>query len=341
MLQKKIISFIAVLLCFFLLFSGCTNFLFNRTTDRIVQQATPYIQKIVMNNLTLRIYANSLIRNCSSDKECQISALYRSIVEHYNYVSDPTGKELIQSPFETMAIQGGDCEDLTILYMSLLENIGIKTYLVMTENHTYCLVADVDTTILQKYNEQTLLQQLEKDNRETIRQFYHGSFVLNGRESWYYGGNGSSFENDSSIDYMNISYNIVSDSPVDFYVVPSREDFNLFNEREPFTSFPAFTQTYILTLNNTCPYLNTTGGIILHNSHFKEAAVQVHLNFYYHPSFTKIFKNYSITSYQLDNTTCIAVDPTAGVYGYPGFSSNLTKETYAIDPVTKEYFVLH
>jgi hypothetical protein len=36
----------------------------------------------------------------------------------------------------------------------------------------------------------------------------------------------------------------------------------------------------------------------------------------------------------------IVLEPTAGVYGYPGYDANVTGKKTAIDPITKEYFYL-
>ena len=144
MKKPNLLSFLIIILLTILL-CGCLDFIENFDLDPTVTRANPYIKKIIFNDINLRAYANSIIKDCkSNDIECQINSIYRYIVENYNYISDPIGTELIQSPEETMQIGGGDCEDLTILYMSLLENIGIKTYLVLNKTHAYSLVYDVN-----------------------------------------------------------------------------------------------------------------------------------------------------------------------------------------------------
>ena len=133
-------------------------------SDPVVQRAEPYICKIVFEDVSLRTQAASIVRGCpSGDKECQINKLYRYVVENYDYYSDPRSREFIQSPSETMKIKGGDCEDLTILLTSLLENLGIKTYLVLTEDHAYSLACDVDTEDLWQYIQESIITQASKD----------------------------------------------------------------------------------------------------------------------------------------------------------------------------------
>ena len=57
---------------------------------------------------------------------------------------DPRFRDFIQSTDETIQLGGGDCEDLTILLNSLLENIGIKTYMVVSEEHVYSLACGLN-----------------------------------------------------------------------------------------------------------------------------------------------------------------------------------------------------
>jgi hypothetical protein len=347
-MQKIAILLITLMVVGVGVFSGCTqqqsrnnppNDDSSKTVDPVIQRAEPYISKIDMNNITLRTYANSIIREClPNDKEAQINAIYRYVVENYNYVSDPRNTEFIQSPQETMQIKGGDCEDLSIFLNSLLENIGIKTYLVLTKDHAYSLASDVDTDKLWTYVEQSLIRQVEKDWGENIRQSFNQTFILEGYNNWYYGGNDSSFG--TSIDYMNINYDVVSDKPLHFYIVPSMEDFNLCNEGKTFTHYPDYERENVLNFKGSASNFDKYGGIILCNNNWEDATITVNLMFYFHPSFYELFKNQTITSYKIDNTNCVVLDATAGVYGYPGYDAELTGEKIAIDPLTREYVYL-
>jgi hypothetical protein len=238
-----------------------------------------------------------------------------------------------------MQIKGGDCEDLAIFLISLLENIGIKTYLVLTDTHAYCLVYDVDTDVLRSYIEPSLIQQVEKDSGDIIKKWYNETFNLPGYDDWYYGGNGTLFNN-TVIEYLNISYDIISNEPLWFYVVPSKDDYYLFHDGNNFTFYTDYEKENVLNFSGVSPYLDQDGGIILYNDNEQDATITVKLMFYLHPSFYELCKNESITSYKIDDKNCVVLDPTAGVYGYPGFDANLTGEKIAIDPVTKEYYYL-
>ncbi|MEJ2193288.1 MAG: transglutaminase domain-containing protein [Ignavibacteriaceae bacterium] len=57
--------------------------------------------------------------------------LFDEFIKHLTYISDPraTG-EYVQFPNQTIELKGGDCDDLSVCYSSLLESVGIQTALV-------------------------------------------------------------------------------------------------------------------------------------------------------------------------------------------------------------------
>ena len=113
--------------------------------DPLLDRWKQYTQKILFEDIQLREYAVSIAADCpSGDKECQATSIYSYVVQNYKYYDDPRFRNLIQPVNETIQLNGGDCEDLTILLNSLLENIGIKTYIVVTENHVYSLACNLD-----------------------------------------------------------------------------------------------------------------------------------------------------------------------------------------------------
>ncbi len=57
--------------------------------------------------------------------------IFNKIVKDMVYSSDPSASaDYVQFPHETLKLKGGDCDDLSVLYSSLLESIGIETALV-------------------------------------------------------------------------------------------------------------------------------------------------------------------------------------------------------------------
>ena len=352
--------FIRLFLALIIFVSGCI--LYESTSDKnkntvfsndaLLQRAEPYISKIIFDDVNLRSKASSIVMACpSGDKECQANKIYRYIVENYKYYSDPRSREVIQTPFETMNIKGGDCEDLTILLNSLLENLGIKTYIVLTENHVYSLACGVDTDNLWKYIKESIITQFSKDfsqkgklnivvengNLFIVNQKSE-TFVLKAGNIFYYGGNGSKFT--SPIEYMNIKYNISSSQPLTIYVVPSPRDYELMTEGYTFTHYPSCQNQNILRISDSCNLLLSYGGLILKNDNWDDAIVDLNVKFYFYYSPYEILKDQKISYYRINNQQCVVLDPTAGKYGYPGYDANLKERKIAIDPITKEYFYL-
>lgn len=348
-------------LLFLTLVSGCVasediNEFYNDATesnekyiDPIIQRAKPYISKIAFEDINLRSRAASIVSSCpSGDKECQVNKLYRYVINNYNYYSDPRSREFIQSPAETMDIKGGDCEDLTILLNSLLENLGIKTYLVFTENHAYSLACGIDTDNLWKYIQESIITQFSKDfgqngdinvivengNLYVVDQKSQ-AFALRAGNIWYYGGDGSKFT--SPIKYMNIKYEISSSRPLTIYVVPSRTDYELMSQGKTFTHYPSCQNQNVLRISDSCDALTNRGGLIIENNNWYDATVDLDLKFYFYYSSYELIKDQKISYYQINNQDCIVLDSTVGEYGYPGYDAKLEGEKIAIDPVTKEY----
>lgn len=57
--------------------------------------------------------------------------IFNSFIENLTYTSDPRASaEYVQYPKQTLELKGGDCDDLSVCYSSLLESIGIETALV-------------------------------------------------------------------------------------------------------------------------------------------------------------------------------------------------------------------
>ena len=255
-----------------------------------------------------------------------------------------------------MKIKGGDCEDLTILLSSHLENLGIKTYLVLTETHAYCLACGVDTEDLWQYIQESIITQASKDlgQKEDIKVVIESgnlfvveekqqTFVLKEGSVYYYGGDGSEFA--SPIEYMNIKYDASSSQPLTIYVVPSRADYESMSGGHTFTHYPPCKKQNILKISDSCDGLTDYGGLILKNDNLallsnNDAIVDLKIKFYFYYSPYELLADQKISYYEIDNQKCIVLDATAGEYGYPGCDANLEGEKIAIDPITKEYIYL-
>ena len=57
--------------------------------------------------------------------------IFNDMVKDIVYTSDPRASaETVQFPHQTLDLKGGDCDDLSVLFSSLLESVGIETALV-------------------------------------------------------------------------------------------------------------------------------------------------------------------------------------------------------------------
>ncbi len=65
----------------------------------------------------------------------KIKILFENFVKNMNYVSDPRSSvEYVQFPSETIKLKGGDCDDLSVCFASILESIGIEVAFVDYKN---------------------------------------------------------------------------------------------------------------------------------------------------------------------------------------------------------------
>ena len=306
-----------------------------------VRRAKPYIEKIVVDDAGLRELASALTQGCS-ENECKVNAIYRYIVENFSYIADPEQAEFVQSAFETLDLKGGDCEDLAILACSLLENIGIRTYLVLTEDHAYALVAGINPDNLWKYINKSLQEQFVEDH--DMVSSVDETFELRAGYVCYYGGDGRAFPievasiGDSvvKIESLEIAYSISSSEPVNIYILPSKDEFDNLVQRRSFQHYPDCQRQAIYQVEGTCE-IPKYGGIAVQNPTSRKAMLDVRLTF----SYKIYFEGLKVTYYTLKGEQAIVLELTAGKYGYPGYSPVVeTEKGFAIDPVTKEYFYL-
>ncbi len=306
-----------------------------------VRLARPYIRRIALDDAELRGLAEGIVQGYP-DREGQVSAIYRYIVEGFKYIADPVDRESIQSPFETLDFKGGDCEDLAILACSLLENIGIRTYLVLTENHAYALVSGIKSDNLWRYINASLQEQFVEDYKMVSSM--DEVLELRARYLYYYGGNGTAFPVEAAtfgdavvkIESLEIAYSVLSSEPVNIYILPSRDEFDNLVDRRGFQHYPDCQGQLVYEMQSTCG-IPRYGGIAVQNPTSRDATVDLEVTF----SYQVYFEGLKVTYYTLKGEQAVVLELTAGKYGYPGYSPIVEAERkFAIDPATEEYFSL-
>ncbi len=100
-----------------------------------------YLSRIDYRDKQINILATRTVLGANDDELAKTKAILDFVSNEIEYVSDPgDGVEFTKDPATTLAAGGGDCEDQTLLLCSMLETVGVKTYLVFTDEHVFALV---------------------------------------------------------------------------------------------------------------------------------------------------------------------------------------------------------
>ncbi len=102
--------------------------------------------------------------------------LFNDVVKNLIYTSDPRASaEYVQFPNETLKLKGGDCDDLSVLFSSLLESVGVETALVDYQEttgirHVNILIntglKPADARLIAENDTKYFLRKNEEDNDE-------------------------------------------------------------------------------------------------------------------------------------------------------------------------------
>lgn len=339
----KFVNFLLIWVVFLILLGSTFCYFYSCSLDGNVLRAEPYLEKIVVNDSSLKNLAEQYVSGCSSnDRSCEVNQVYRNVVEKNSYLSDPNETELIRSPYNTLANKGGDCEDLAILASSLLENLGVKTYLVLTANHAYALACGVDIDKITKYGQESLKEvyakKIENETNLEVSVKDGQIFISNSfNETINLDSGYLSFRSlGGDFDVLDISYNLHSSKDFQFFVVPSVNEFKKFGERKNFEYY----KTCDLDAG-ICKNVPSSAGVLLFNPNSFDIKINGQINFTYPYDSSDLFLNQSLAFYQIKNETCVVLETTAGEFGFVGLASKeLTGDKFAFDTRTKEYFQL-
>ncbi len=112
-------------------------------------------------------------------KFTQAKLIFNEIAQHVQYIHDPKQNlDYVQFPSETISLRGGDCDDLTVCYSSMLANVGISSAFIDVvppdnpkKSHIYLMFdSGVEATNLHLITENAKRVILRKNNEgiETI-----------------------------------------------------------------------------------------------------------------------------------------------------------------------------
>jgi hypothetical protein len=101
-----------------------------------------YLNKVDYRDEQLNMLAVRKVHDAGDDELRKATMLLDFVSNDIMYVSDPgDGFEHAKAPINTLISGGGDCEDQAVLLCSLLESVGVKTYLGFTSDHVFALVS--------------------------------------------------------------------------------------------------------------------------------------------------------------------------------------------------------
>lgn len=73
----------------------------------------------------VRVTAARLVQGCDQkDYACEVQTLHAFVRDQIRYLNDVDGVETVQTPFVTLQIRAGDCDDKSTLLAALLMSIG-------------------------------------------------------------------------------------------------------------------------------------------------------------------------------------------------------------------------
>lgn len=145
----------------------------------------------------------------------QALALFEYILNDLSYISDPAGRDYWCYPRETLARGGGDCEDFSILFSSMIGALGGTTRTYLTETHAFSVLYignysqknDILTAIEDYYgSEPNFVVFKDEDNGHWLSADPAGSLYLGGlpADAEPAIGGGFNFNNTTEINVIDI-----------------------------------------------------------------------------------------------------------------------------------------
>jgi len=100
-----------------------------------------YLSRIDYRNEQINILTIRTVADAGDDELKKTEAILDFVGGSIYYVSDPDdGLEYAKDPLTTLIAGGGDCDDQSLLLCSMLESVGVKTYIAFTDAHVFVLV---------------------------------------------------------------------------------------------------------------------------------------------------------------------------------------------------------
>ncbi len=293
-----------------------------------------YLSAVNSSSPELRHKAINITVGCKNT-ECRISKIYNYMNNQFTYYGDAGGENHPQTPNETLAYAGGDCEDLSILTSSLLENVGVKTYLAFIEGHVFSIVCDIDKEDFQKAmvidyldnyvrtaNEEGYeITLINGDAYETVK--FSGKAIINE-------DNPLVFLPESGIERLSFDYDINASGPLNLWSLVSSTDVESFVGGGTYNFYIRCSEEGIISKKGMCNNMHKNTSVLLTSSTRDLIEVQYDITFKYLmvDGVEEAAEKLNITYYEFNQTVCVPLDITTNAY--PGYISQINETIVAV-----------
>jgi hypothetical protein len=95
-------------------------------------------KRIEFDNSNINSQTQDIISEYEGDYNIyQVLAIFDFMVDELTYISDPEGRDYWAYCWETLIRKGGDCEDFSILFSSMIGSLGGTTRIYLTQTHAF------------------------------------------------------------------------------------------------------------------------------------------------------------------------------------------------------------
>jgi transglutaminase-like putative cysteine protease len=95
-------------------------------------------KRIEFDNPSIQDQTQDIISDYEGDYNIyQVLAVFDFMIDSLTYISDPDGRDYWAYCWETLIRKGGDCEDFSILFSSMIGSLGGTTRIYLTQTHAF------------------------------------------------------------------------------------------------------------------------------------------------------------------------------------------------------------
>lgn len=114
-----------------------------------------YLEQLDLENKVIADISYSLYEEGDSILE-RITKAFYYVGNNLSYIPETTEVEEIKTPYKTYLDKGGDCEDLALFLIALLENLGVENYMLYGKKHIAVMAGSFKNDELKSFSNQKI-----------------------------------------------------------------------------------------------------------------------------------------------------------------------------------------